>query len=243
MTLVMEGVSKSFEAPGGSVPVFENLNAVFKPNTSVAILGARRSGKSTLIQLLSGELSPDRGKISQSCRVSFRVSSARMFHFGMSIQQNISFIARAYQMNPKPVLDFVAEFAGLTDVMDLSLQDVPREKRTRLLFTLPYAMPFDIYLCDEAIVGGAGKFREKCEQLVEARRGTSGLVFATKSPRFVRKFADQAILLDGGTLHFFKSIDAALAAFSRVNKRQRSDEQRRFTQAENIPDKPDREDD
>ena len=47
----------------GRFPALEDVNLLIGENERVAILGATRSGKSTLVKILQGLLSPDRGRV------------------------------------------------------------------------------------------------------------------------------------------------------------------------------------
>src|SRR3990167_10647345 len=59
--LTLTNISKTFS--GGSKPVLTNINLQLKPSDFCIVIGSNGSGKSTLIKIISGEYSPDRGKI------------------------------------------------------------------------------------------------------------------------------------------------------------------------------------
>lgn len=59
MQIVLEKVSKKFNSSW----IFKNVNYTFEEQGNYAILGSNGSGKSTLLQILSGYLSPSRGKV------------------------------------------------------------------------------------------------------------------------------------------------------------------------------------
>jgi capsular polysaccharide transport system ATP-binding protein len=212
MTVTLSRVSKSFETPAGRYQVLREISATFQPGLSVGILGARRSGKTTFIRVLAGVIPPDVGQVSRHSSVSFPAGSVVM-HGGMTIRQNIVFLARLYKLDPRPVIEFVADFANVGELLDQRLKAFTKEQRARLLYTLAYAIPFDIYLCDESIVGGPEPFRSRCEALVEERRRKSGLIFTTKNPGLMRKFADVGAVLVGGRLVLYPSVEDAITAF------------------------------
>lgn len=62
--LAAEGLTMRFEAPEGTISLFEDLNLSIPPGDSVAILGASGSGKSTLLGLLAGLDLPSAGRVS-----------------------------------------------------------------------------------------------------------------------------------------------------------------------------------
>jgi capsular polysaccharide transport system ATP-binding protein len=81
------------------------------------------------------------------------------------------------------------------------------------LFTTAYALPFDIYLADESVIGGPPGFRDWCERLVDARRREATLVFTTKRPRMLRRFADTGAILSDARLTTYESVRDTILAF------------------------------
>jgi ABC-type multidrug transport system ATPase subunit len=59
MTISLENIAKRF----GNDWIFRNINQRFEDEGRYAILGHNGSGKSTLMQVLSGHLSPSKGKV------------------------------------------------------------------------------------------------------------------------------------------------------------------------------------
>ena len=63
-TIKMSDLSFSFKGKSGSrLPIFECQNLSISPSTLVAVVGRSGCGKTTLLKLLSGLLTPDRGSI------------------------------------------------------------------------------------------------------------------------------------------------------------------------------------
>jgi capsular polysaccharide transport system ATP-binding protein len=222
MSLAAEHVAKSYRTPRGVKEVLTDVTALFEPGQSVAILGAPGSGKSTLMQILSGTLFPSSGAVHRGSRISFVAGASAILNRKLTMREMIRFVARLYGVNSKQIVDFVADFAELGPHLDRSLEKDVRDARARLLFTLSYALPFDIYLADEAIVGGPPAFRDRCAALVQERRKTSGLVFTTRNVRTARTYGDVGALLHEGCLTFFPTLDEAIAAFEQVSPKSKS---------------------
>jgi ABC transport system ATP-binding/permease protein len=60
--LVAEHATKAF----GARRILDDVNLVLEPGTRLGLLGPNGSGKSTLIRLLTGELPPDAGRVTQA---------------------------------------------------------------------------------------------------------------------------------------------------------------------------------
>ncbi len=83
--LAVRNMDKSF----GGLRVTSGVNLVVEAGERRLIIGPNGAGKTTLFNLITGELSPDRGSVSLFDRDVTRVPSRRRFHLGM---------ARTYQI-------------------------------------------------------------------------------------------------------------------------------------------------
>ncbi|NMC63790.1 MAG: ATP-binding cassette domain-containing protein, partial [SAR324 cluster bacterium] len=63
MEIRLEGLKKSFKDADHQLVVIEDLNAIFRSQASIAIVGKSGVGKSTLLNLLGGLERPDEGRI------------------------------------------------------------------------------------------------------------------------------------------------------------------------------------
>lgn len=217
MAVEMSGVAKTFRAAHGPRRVFEHLDAAFPHRTSIGILGARGAGKSTLIRLIGGSTLPDRGRIRRNGTVSPPVANTQAYHAALTGRENLHFVARVNGFDGDAAARFVADFTQMGDEIDRPLSSYTRERRSRFLFAASYALPFDIFLADEALFGGSGPFRTRCSELVQARRQQASLIFATRSPQMLRRFADIGAVLHEGRLHMFERIGDAIRLFRAID--------------------------
>lgn len=217
MTLVVDRVTKSFRKRGVISQVLTNVSAVFEPGQSLGILGVPKSGKSTLMRILAGEARPDTGRVLRDARVSFLVGSNVGRLGTMTVREGIALVSRLYGFRTREIVDFVVEFAELEHVLRQQIDTIPKEDRTRLVYTLAYALPFDIYLADESVVAGPEPFQDRCAALIAERRKTSGLIITTSKARKIQAFADLGGVLHEGELHLFPSLDEAIQAYEALN--------------------------
>ncbi|MBB3773691.1 capsular polysaccharide transport system ATP-binding protein [Angulomicrobium tetraedrale] len=213
MAVEMRDVAKGYRGPHGQARVFEHLDAAFPRGASVGILGARGAGKSTLIRLIGGSTLPDRGRIRRHGAISPPVATTQAYHAALTGRENLHFVARVNGFDGEAAADFVARFAQLEEAIDQPLQSYTRDRRARFLFAASYALPFDIYLADEVLFGGAGAFRARCVELVQARRMQASFIFTSRSPQMLRRFADIGAVLHEGRLHMFERIGDAIRLF------------------------------
>lgn len=209
MTLVVDRVAKSYRRRGVRLEVLTDVSAVFEPGQSICILGAPKSGKSTLMRILAGEMKPDLGRVSRGSRVSFLVGSNLGRMGALTVREAIAFLARLYGFRTREIVDFVIDFADLADVARHQVDTLAREDSSRLAYTLSYALPFDIYLADESYIGGPAPFQDRCAALVAERRKTAGLIHATSRVRRAEGTAERGGVLHNGELLLFPSLEEA----------------------------------
>ena len=98
MKIELENVSKRYRLEW----IFKKVNLSFLPNEQYAITGPNGSGKSTLLKVLSGHLSPSKGKI-------------RFFDQEKPIDANEVYLQVSYAA---PYIELLEEFT-LTEAIDL----------------------------------------------------------------------------------------------------------------------------
>lgn len=195
------------------VPVIDGLTVDLPSDRRLAILGGQQSGKTTLIQLLAGLLTPSAGSIERHARLSFPAGYQRGFRMASTLGQNLTFAAKIYGADPDEVIGFVAEVTGLSAMVDRPLRDLSVQDRMNTSFALTYALPFDTYLFDNTFTVGEPEFRAKCLAMFEARSRTSGVIVATKFARTAAQFCDCALVMLPGQATYYDNVADGVAAF------------------------------
>jgi capsular polysaccharide transport system ATP-binding protein len=219
VTIELDHVTR-FNGIGGIAPlrVLDDVTFAFPSNRTIGILGTRGSGKTTLIKLLAGVLPPTAGRIRRRGLVSFPIGSFGWMHRHMTGRENLHFLARIYGLDPRPLIDFVASFSGLGAAFEMPVQSYSGEKRARLSFSTSFAIPFDVYIADEFLIGGPPGFRDICRTMVRERQQSATFILATRSPSLVRMFCNTAAILDGGKIRMCDTIQDAVADLATMNE-------------------------
>lgn len=124
--ITFEGVAFSY--PGGSHPVFENLDLELEPGQSVAVVGENGVGKSTLIKLLARFYEPTSGRILadgvdirelpiEGWRSRLAVVFQSFRHFQLSARQNIALADWGHPEHDR-ILDAAIDAAGARGVIE-----------------------------------------------------------------------------------------------------------------------------
>lgn len=216
MLMRLEGVAKGFRRRGRWHWVIRDANFALAPGRNVALLGRNGAGKSTLLRLMAGTLSPDRGRILRRGRISWPLGFTGGLHPALTGAQNTRFVARVYGCDSDALEAFVEGFAELGPHYHKPVGQYSVGMRARLGFALSMGIDFDLYLVDEIIGVGDGRFRAKCARVFSERASRSQLVMASHDPRMIRRFCDAAVLIEKGRLTWFNDLEAALETLEKV---------------------------
>ncbi|TWF57144.1 hypothetical protein [Neorhizobium alkalisoli] len=196
MSITFSNVHKQLRQKTKKTKVFDGADALFQQDKITGILAPPGSGKTTAAQLTTGKLRPDIGRVQRTSLVSFPVASGGIFNGLLSGRENLVFLCRVFGFDPRPIIKFIIEFTNLGKVIDKPLKTYTRDERTKLMFASCYAIPFDIYVVDDSIIGGRNTFRDRCEALVLERMTTSGFVIYSSSPSLLRKYCNDFYIID-----------------------------------------------
>jgi capsular polysaccharide transport system ATP-binding protein len=207
----LENLTKIFTLEGRSKVIVKDVNIEFRSGLSVALLGRNGAGKSTLLQMIAGNLAPTSGRIVSTGTISWPVGFAGSFHPELSGAQNTRFVARIYGVDTDELVRFVENFAGLGQHFHLPFRTDSSGMRSRLAFGVSMGIPFDTYLVDEVTSVGDAEFKAKSAAIFKARMKTAGAFVVSHSMGMVRDLCQAGVVLQGGHMHYYDDIEAAIA--------------------------------
>jgi capsular polysaccharide transport system ATP-binding protein len=207
----LENLTKIFSLEGRRKVILKDVNIEFRAGLSVALLGRNGAGKSTLLQMIAGNLAPTSGRIVSTGTISWPVGFAGSFHPELSGAQNTRFVARIYGVDTDELVRFVENFAGLGQHFHLPFRTYSSGMRSRLAFGVSMGIPFDTYLVDEVTSVGDAEFKAKSAAVFKARMQTAGAFVVSHSVGMVRDLCQAGAVLEGGRLHYYDDIEAAIA--------------------------------
>ena len=216
--ITIEELSFGYEKDGDT-PVFDGLTCTLPTNRRFAIVGAPESGKSSLIRLLAGLLSPDTGTITRGARLSYPIGFGGGFRPTLTVRQNIRFICDLYEADVGEVTDFIARVGDIEHCLDEPFVGLTSRERIHLSFALSYAIPFDTYLVDGIIGAGDNAFRERCSAMLDGRAEQGGIILATRHIRTAERHANCGCLLVEGQLEFFDDMGDLGKRFAMLRER------------------------
>jgi capsular polysaccharide transport system ATP-binding protein len=209
----LDQITKVYPTKTGRNVVLDRVSYTFPPHTNVGILGRNGAGKSTLLRIIAGTEQPDSGGVVRRGVVSWPIGFTGGFSGSLSGEENCRFVARIYGADIDEVVGFTADFAELGEYFYMPVKTYSSGMRARLAFGLSMAIEFDAYLVDEVTAVGDSTFQEKCRRAFAERSGRSSVIIVSHQMSTVKDYCQKCLVLIGGRLEAFDSVDAAQAAY------------------------------
>ncbi len=205
-----DNVWKTYRLKGRTKYILRGLTMTLPSDKNIAIVGKNGAGKSTFLKLISGSITPERGRITATGNVSWPLGFAGGFHPMLTGHQNARFIARVYGADTDKLVEFVREFSELGPALDQPIRTYSTGMRARLAFGVSMAASFDCYLVDEITAVGDAAFKKKCQTIFREKMTDSQIIMVSHSEHTLKDYCDAAILLDDGQAWYFDEIDHCL---------------------------------
>lgn len=214
--ITLTDLHKCYETRQGPNWVLRGISLTFPSDRNVAVIGANGCGKSTLMRLIAGIDTPDRGSIERGCRVSWPLGLAGGLQKALTGRQNTRFVCRiqGFDTDLDEKARFVHRFSGLRAQFDEPLSTYSSGMRARLAFSLSLAFDFDVYLIDELMAVGDNRFRKKSRKAIAKLADRSSLIMASHDDELLKTFCRAAVWLHDGQARWFESVEEALDLYN-----------------------------
>jgi capsular polysaccharide transport system ATP-binding protein len=200
--IVVNNISKIYHSRSGPKHVLKNISFSLKKGERLGITGNNGSGKSTLIKIIAGAERASSGYITRRMSTSWPLAFSGGFQGSLSGIDNAKFIARIYNAEQKPLIEFVRSFSELGKDLMEPVKTYSSGMQARLAFALTMALDFDCILIDEVISVGDANFQEKCRREILQNRANKSLILVSHHPEIVSQYCNQEATLKNGSLTF-----------------------------------------
>ncbi len=173
---------------------------------SVALLGFNGSGKSTILKLISGVMSPDQGEVLTRGRVAGLIEVGAGFHPDLSGRENVYLNAAILGMSgqeTKERFDEIVAFSEIEQFIDTEVKHYSSGMFLRLAFSVAIHTEVDILLIDEILSVGDEPFQAKClARIRELHAQGKTLVVVSHDLGMVSNLCERGIVLRNGRVEF-----------------------------------------
>ena len=183
----------------------KNITFSVEKGESVGLVGTNGSGKSTMLKIIAGVLSPSEGRVEVNGNIAPLIELGAGFDRELTARENIYLNGALLGYRKEFIdenFDRIVEFAELQNFMDMPLKNYSSGMVARIAFSIATITEPDLLIVDEALSVGDKFFREKCErrinELVNSKNVT--VLFVSHSVDQVKRVCDRCIWIEKGDL-------------------------------------------
>jgi len=213
------GVSKKFKIPVERADtLFERIVSVFsgglrykefwalkdvsfevEKGEIFGIIGPNGGGKTTLLSIVAGILSPDSGEVKINGKVVPILGLGVGFNPELSVKDNVIIYGTIMGLRKKEIerkFEEIVQFAEIDEFKNAKLKNLSSGMIARLAFSTVINTNPDIIIVDEVLAVGDINFRRKCyRKLREMNEEGITILLASHSPEMIRGLCNRAMLL------------------------------------------------
>ena len=181
-----------------------DVNFDISEGECVGIIGTNGSGKSTILKIITGVLTPTEGEVKVDGRISALLELGAGFDKQYTGAENIylygAVLGYSKEFIDKKYKDIV-EFSELGKFIDVPIKNYSSGMKARLGFSIATIVEPEILILDEVLSVGDKRFRKKCEARIQSMfdKGVT-VLFVSHSTDQVLRMCNKGILLEHGRL-------------------------------------------
>ncbi len=193
--------------------------SIYKGET-VGIIGTNGSGKSTILKIITGVLTPTSGEVHVNGRISALLELGAGFNQEYNGIENIYLNGTMMGFSEKEIevkLPSILEFADIGDYVYQPVKTYSSGMFVRLAFAVAINIEPEILIVDEALSVGDVFFQAKCyHKFEEFKEMGKTIVFVSHDLNSISKYCDRVFLLNKGNLLGEGSPKDMIDAYKRV---------------------------
>ena len=184
---------------------FYALNGIsfqVKKGETVGIIGTNGSGKSTILKIITGVLTPTTGKVKVNGKISALLELGAGFNMDYTGIENVYMNGTMMGYTRKEMdakLQDILDFAEIGDFVYQPVKTYSSGMFVRLAFALAINVEPEILIVDEALSVGDVFFQSKCyRRMEEIRKSGTTILMVTHDMGSIIKYCDRVVLLNRG---------------------------------------------
>jgi lipopolysaccharide transport system ATP-binding protein len=187
------------------------------PGETIGIIGHNAAGKSTLLKVIAGIISPDRGSIR---RADINVSLLSLqvgFLPHLTGRENALLSAMLLGLSKRDAIERMGDiiaFADIGDFIDEPLKTYSAGMRARLGFSVAYYSTAELILIDEVFGVGDENFRRKSAKAIEETiRSHRTVVLVSHNLATIQDLSNRVVWIEHGCSHSVGPPDQVIKAY------------------------------
>lgn len=179
-----------------------DVSFVVNKGETVGIIGTNGSGKSTILKIITGVLSPTAGDVKVNGRISALLELGAGFNMEYTGMENVYLNGTMMGFSREEIDKRVPEILAFADIGDFINQPCKTYSSgmfVRLAFAVAINIDPEILIVDEALSVGDVFFQAKCyHKFEEFKKQGKTILFVSHDLGSISKYCDRVILLNKG---------------------------------------------
>lgn len=200
----------------------QDIHLEARRGRTLGIIGKNGSGKSTMLQIIAGTLTPTTGTVQVRGRVAALLELGSGFNLEFTGRQNVFFNGQILGLSQAEIaakFEQIVAFADIGDFIDQPVKTYSSGMFMRLAFAVATSTDPDILIIDEALAVGDVFFHAKCFRKINElkKRGVS-ILFVSHATGAVQSLCDEAILVHQGRIVCSGSPNTVTSEYYRLSR-------------------------
>lgn len=180
-----------------------NVSFDIKKGETVGLLGINGAGKSTMLKIITGVLTPTSGSVEINGKISALLELGAGFNPDYTGMENIYINGTMMGYTRAEVesrIDDILSFADIGDFINQPVKTYSSGMFVRLAFAVAINIDPEILIVDEALSVGDVFFQAKCyKKIDEFKKMGKTILLVSHSLSSVNKYCDRVVLLNKGS--------------------------------------------
>ncbi|SHJ27951.1 ABC transporter ATP-binding protein [Pseudobutyrivibrio xylanivorans] len=180
----------------------KDMSFAVKQGECVGLIGTNGSGKSTILKIITGVLSPTKGNVHVDGRISALLELGAGFNQEYTGIENIYLNGTMLGYSKEEIdakLDDILNFADIGDFVFQPVKTYSSGMFVRLAFAVAINIDPEILIVDEALSVGDVFFQAKCyKKFEEFKAAGKTILFVSHDLGAISKYCDRAVLINKG---------------------------------------------
>ncbi len=181
-----------------------DVNLSVRAGETVGIIGTNGSGKSTILKIITGVLSPTAGEVTINGRISALLELGAGFNMEFTGIENIYLNGTMIGFSQEEIdakLQDILDFADIGDFVYQKVKTYSSGMFVRLAFAVAINIDPEILIVDEALSVGDVFFQNKCyRKFEEFKEQGKTILFVSHDLGSISRYCDRVVLLEQGRL-------------------------------------------
>jgi len=196
-----------------------NINFDITKGQALGVIGRNGSGKSSLLQLITGIQQPSAGTVQVNGRISALLELGAGFNPEFTGRENVylnTAIQGLSEEDTDEQFQRIAEFADIGEFIDRLVKTYSSGMYIRLAFAAAVNVQPEILIIDEALSVGDIFFQQKCMTHMKKMMENCTIVLVSHDMHSIVNLCDRVLLLENGNISFDGNPMEGVSQYSKI---------------------------